>query len=193
MIDPAKVDALFEQGQATGKRFRFALFDKRVLLPMSQLPETVKAEAQEELSLPELETRASQGWFPVLSSQDANDERGVPLYVPSRVGLFRSLERDGWSSEELRLVACSQEWKIDTILAADELAYTDDDLETLVLFTRARLDALQDGTVVDGQGRKLAQDEELASEREQLEVFETMQKSGIPPHLRLRVAKDGFH
>jgi hypothetical protein len=190
MIDPVKVDALFEQEQATGMGFRFALFDKRVLLSMSQLSEVMKAEAQEDLSLAELETRASRGWFPILTNQDG--ERGVPLYVPPRVGLFRSLEREGWTSEELRLAACAQEWKIDNLLAADELAYTDDDLETLVLFTRARIDALQEGKVVDGQGQEINQDEDLASEREQLEVFETMQRSGIPPHLALRVKKHAF-
>lgn len=186
----AMVDDFFEKGQAAGVRVRCGLCDKRLLLPLPQLPEAVKTETAEEISLEELERRATEGWFSLVEVPGGRVS-GVPLYVPSRVGLFLSLEREGWSSEELRLVAGFEESQVEHVLAADELVYTDDDLETLILFAKGQIDALE-GSDADGEGHEVDRGRELAAEREQLEVLQTMKASGIPGHLALRVARDAF-
>jgi hypothetical protein len=54
------IDKMFENG------VKFAIFDKRVLRPLSQLPDAVAGETGERMSEEELRMRAGQGWFPLL-------------------------------------------------------------------------------------------------------------------------------
>jgi hypothetical protein len=192
MIDLEAVDKLYERSQS-GPGVVFGLFDRSMLLPLEQLPDAVAGETGESASLDELRARAADGWFDVLHSEHlADGQGGVPLYIPSRIGLFLKLARAGWTTVELRLVARSEEWLIDEVLAADELAYCEDDLDSLILFTRGRIDSLQDGVARDGAGNVIDQSAELADERETLSVFETMRRSGIPDHLAARVRRDAF-
>ncbi len=64
------------------------------------------------------------------------------MYVPSRIGRLLKLECEGYGADELRLIAQLEEWAIDNIYTADDLAYVDDDLDTLILFAESRAEAL---------------------------------------------------
>ena len=101
MIDMEFVDKLFE----ACPQMQFSIFDRRVLLPLTQLPEAVARETGEAISQEELRIRAGQGWFPLLpgAGEDGTEE-GSPLYVPSRIGLFLNLQRQGYTTDELRPV-----------------------------------------------------------------------------------------
>ena len=68
---------------------------------------------------------------------------------PSRIGVLLKLERNGYSQSELRMVAEYEDWLVENILTTEDLAYSDDDLETLVLHAKARSDGT-DGLVRSG-------------------------------------------
>src|SRR5260370_28522033 len=142
MFDLEAMDRIYEEGKASGGVVHWGLFDKRILLTMAQLPDAVKGETGEAIDEDGLRAKAQAGWFPLLKGAGfKGDEQGAPLYVPSRVGLFLKLERDGYGADELRVIAELEEWSIDNMYTVDELAYVDDDLDTLVLHAEAQLDA----------------------------------------------------
>ena len=100
MIDIEAVDRMFEVGRSCNL-LQFAIFDRRVLLPLAQLPHALARETGEGVSEEELRMRAGKGWFPLLpGAGEDGDEDGAPLYVPSRIGLLYTLQRQGFSSEE---------------------------------------------------------------------------------------------
>ena len=108
-----------------GLGMQFAIFDRRVMLPLDQLVSSVQAEAGETVTIGDLRTLGNDGLIPLT-------DEGAPLYVPSRVGLLLELAREGYSSSEVRDIAESEEATIDEILTTDELAYIDDDLDLLI-------------------------------------------------------------
>ena len=82
---------------------QFRIFDKKMLLPLEQLPHAVKGETGEEISEQAIRERAMEGWFPLLTGAGwEGDREGVPLYVPSRIGMLLQLEREGYGADELR-------------------------------------------------------------------------------------------
>jgi hypothetical protein len=184
MIDLEVIDGLYDVGIRT-----LAIFDKRVLLPMSQLPDAVQREAGETLSEVQLRVRAAEGWFPLLKGAGSDgDEDGAPLYAPSRIGMLAKLQRQGWGSEELRLVASTEEWMIDNFLTGDETPYLDDDLETLIRFFLDRIEALEHSNGGDPQERE----KELSKARRELELMQALKKNGIPDHRKTIIEKAAF-
>jgi hypothetical protein len=77
MIDIDAIDRMFEVG------LRFGIFDKRVLIPLSLLPDAVARETGEQVSEEELRLRAGQGWFPLLpgAGEQGDDEGRFPKRV----------------------------------------------------------------------------------------------------------------
>lgn len=138
MIDTAVADRLFELARELGvPPLGFAVFDKRVLLPLDQLAEMVTTESTagaDSLAVPVETTQryAEAGLFPLLPRDGVADDLGFPLYVPSRIKALFALESQGWTMAELHRVAESEEMTIDWILAADDLAYEDDDVALVV-------------------------------------------------------------
>ncbi len=122
--------AFTEMAEATAQ-LHFGVFDKRVLLPLSQLPDHVLGETKEVLARERVDELLEGGWVPRIGLEDGR-ELGFPLYVPSRVGLFLELERQGYSPAELRAIASHEEEYIDNILATEDFAYIDDDREALL-------------------------------------------------------------
>jgi predicted nucleic acid-binding Zn ribbon protein len=94
------------------------------------------------------------------------------------------LEREGYSPEELRIIAEMEEWYIDNLWAADEMAYLDDDLETMISFHSERAEAF---TLCDP-----AQPEQADKIRKQVQRLRDFQVGGIPDKLRSVVEKDAF-
>jgi hypothetical protein len=141
MFDMEAIDKLYEATVEKGS-MRFALFDKRVLLPLRQLPEAVAKETGEEITEEDLRAKVAKGWFPLLAGAgDDGSDAGVPLYIPSRIGLFLKLQREAYGEDELRLIASIEESSVENVLTVDDLAYVDDDLETLILQAEGRVDA----------------------------------------------------
>lgn len=186
MIDLAAVDELYERSRAAGALLRWDAFNKKVLVPLSMLPEMVENETGMAMTEAELRELSEQGWFPILDGCEG--EGGVPLYVPSRIKLLVELRGYGWGPEELRLVADSEEQVIDNILAADELAYLDDDVDTLVLYVKSRIDVLDDAT----GALTVERAEELERLRKQLARFEALVGQELPERTRASVEKMAF-
>lgn len=184
MIDLEVIDGLYDVGIRT-----FAIFDKRALLPISLLPDAVQREVGEKLSEVELRVRAAEGWFPLLkgAGTDGNED-GAPLYAPSRIGLLAKLQREGWGSDELRLVASTEEWTIDNFLTGEESPYLDDDLDTLIHYFSERIDAIEHSSGGDPQERE----KDLSKARRELQLMQGLKENGIPDHRRPVIEKASF-
>src|SRR5262245_28674439 len=180
MINMEFVDKLFE----SCPQMQFSIFDKRVLLPLTQLPEAVARETGQVISEEELRIRAGQGWFPLLpGAGEDRTEEGSPLYVPSRVGLFLQLQQQGYATDELRLIAQFEEWMVEHAYTTEDLAYIDDDLETMLLHTRARVFALEHGTSRDANGNQLDRTAEIDRARRSVKYVESLLANGVPERL----------
>lgn len=186
MIDLVAIDKMYEVSRAAGALFRWDVFNKKVLAPLSMLSEMVEKEADLSMTEAELRDLSEQGWFPILDGCEG--EGGVPLYVPSRIKLLVELRGYGWGPEELRLVAENEEQHIDNILAAEELEYLDDDVDTLVLYVKSRIDAL-DHVMGDPTAERTGELERL---RKQLVSFEGLVGRELPERTRASVEKMAF-
>jgi hypothetical protein len=185
-LDVAAIDKLYP--------LQFAIFDKRVLLPLDQLPDAVLHEAQEHITEEELRTRASQGWFPLLPRDGTDDELGSPLYAPSRIGMLLKLQRDGYTTDELESVARWEESLIDDLLTVGDMAYFDDDLDTLIAFAEACVIAVENSFTADSHGRRTSlPQEEMDSAHRRLAFFRRLRaEGGIPEHRREHFHKSAY-
>jgi hypothetical protein len=191
MFDLDAIDRMYEAVKAHPNPVRWCIFDKRMLLPLAQLPDAVKGETGEAIDADGLRGKAADGWFPLLKGAgfDGNEE-GAPLYVPSRVGTFLRLERDGYGADELRLIADLEEWAIDNVYAADDLAYVDDDLDALILHAESRVEALSgDGWMSPELGDRA---KELEKARSEVRFLQRLKEKGVPDELRPVIDKHAF-
>ena len=189
MISAEFLDSLFE----ACPQLQFFIFDKRMLLPLTQLPEAVAKEAGEVIPEEELRMRAGQGWFPLRNGAGVDGgEEGSPLYVPSRLGLLLKLQRQGYTTEELRLIAQFEEWMIENAYTTEDLAYVDEDLETMLLHTQARVDALECGTTTDSNGVRVDRTAEIERARRSVKYVQALQANGVSERFRETVAKQAF-
>ncbi len=187
-VDLEKVDKWFEIGYEQGSLIQFGVFDKRVLLSLEQVANTVSMAMGETITLDDLTQIAARGWIPLLSSGNSPDvEVGLPLYASPRIQLLLALERNGYGTDELCTLASYQEWVIDVLLTTDELAYRDDDVELLILHTEDMLQGEQSSS------NDVAEDS-LAYEHyeRQLGVLKRFQKEGIPAQHQYWIAKYAF-
>ena len=187
MINQEMVERLWEVGNETGAHLAFCLFDRRVLMPLSSLPDAVQRECGVEISEAGLVAKEAEGWFSFLGGAGENhDERGLPLYVISRIGLFLTLEREGWTGAELRRAAEMEEWMVDEVLTADDFTYLDDDLETLIVYEAARLQAASaGGSIPDRSG-------EIPKIEKNLAFLRGLREGGIPDRLKTAIQKASF-
>ena len=146
------IDKITDEEIASGAVIQTALFDKRVLFPLAQLPELVAGESGENLDPARLPALRAAGWFPVLSSEIVGVDEGVPMYIPSRVGLLLKLEREGFTAPEIEAFAAFEEGVIDEILVDEETPYEDDDLKLLLAARRGMLATLQATTRAQSEG-----------------------------------------
>jgi hypothetical protein len=191
MFDLAAIDAMYDAMLGDARDIRWCIFDRRMLLPLSMLPDAVKGETGEGIDLESLRAKAEDGWFSLLTSDSLDGGLGVPLYVPSRIGLLLQLERGGYRVEELRAIGKMEDWFIDNMLTVDELAYVDDDLEAVTIYTREHLSAREhrgDGsTGVDPEYQ-----EEVSRLRKEVAMLERFKAHGIPERARAGIAKAAF-
>lgn len=187
MIDLAFADTLFEKG------IHLCLFDKRFLIPLSRLPGVIQTETGESITTAELQLMGEQGLLPLLAGAGADgDEIGAPFYAPSRAGEFLKLRRKGYSDEELRAYADFEEYWIDNVLTRDDLAYEDDDLETLIVHTKERVDALQYGSTTDSEGHPIDRSADLVEEEETLKILQAVQQVGMSEKLAHGIAQSAY-
>ena len=117
-------------------------FDRRVLIPRSQVPDWVERESNELVSLEELNVLEGESVFSWLHGAGDGRDLGVPLYVPYRIGLCRKLRRDGWTHEEIRELVEWEEWRVTDMVNGD-LPYEDDDRRIVLNEFRERLEMLE--------------------------------------------------
>jgi len=194
MIDLTEtIDRMFEAGRPSGTQLQFRICDKSVLLPLPQLLDAASHKAGRTISEAELRIMAGQGWLPLLPGAgiDGNEE-GAPIYVPDRVGLFMKLQRQGYTTDELHVIADFEEFLIDNILATGDLAYVEDDLETLLLYAQARIISLEHGTATDSKGVPIDRTAELERARREVTFIRGLQANGVPERLTERIEKRAF-
>lgn len=137
-FDAATLDALYDETQGA---LHFGVFDRRVLLPLSDLPACVARETGADLPVARVPHLVEAGWLPALTTTEAG--LGFPLYVPSRVGLLLQLEVAGVSPRELAAFAEYEEGVIASVLTADDTPYEDDDLTLVTLEYEAQVESLE--------------------------------------------------
>jgi hypothetical protein len=187
MIDLNTVDELFDAAMSTiGTPPGVALFNRAVAAPLSRLPEMVRRETGEDLPAGRVADLVSAGWIPDVPASEGEGP-GVPLYLPSRIGLFLELERQGYSEDELRALADYEEGMIDGLLAADDLEYLENDRELLLRHLRLELEAWDDRQVTPADV-----EQRLARTRSLLERVEKSSPDLISDAERLRWAKLAF-
>jgi hypothetical protein len=192
MINVEMVDKMFEAGRATGVPMAWGLFDKRVLLPLEQLPDAVQGETGEAVSTSDLERHAAAGWFEPLRREPPDDGVGIPLYIPSRIGLYVKLAREGHTATELRAYAVFEEWFVDTILTDAEWPYIDDDLELLLAHYEQRVEGYANGYRRDANGNVIDVSEDRKRMAGQLAFLRRLQREGIAPRYKELIAKHAF-
>lgn len=186
-MDFTEIDKLYE---VTDGQLQWALYDKRLLMPASMLPDAVAGEGGPRLTLEELRARAAAGWFSFLPGAGMEgDEDGVPLYVPSRVGMLSKLEAQGWTADELRQVAMHEQWLIDEILTTDDWTYIDDDLQVLLTAMRAKAESMEHCTSNQPEHERQA---ELRRVREEIVFLERLERDGLTDREKPVIAKAAF-
>lgn len=118
-------------------------FDRRLLIPRSQVPEWVARDANEQISLDELDAFEARGIFSWLrGAGDDGRDLGVPLYTPYRIGLCRRLVREGWTADEIKELVDWEE-SVVTDMVEGDLPYEDDDRLIVLAEHRERLQTLE--------------------------------------------------
>lgn len=187
MIDLKAADEMFEAGMTSfGAPPVLAFCNRAVAAPLSWLPGMVRNETEEDLSEDRVLDLISAGWIPDVPASDG-DGPGVPLYVPSRVGLFLQLERQGYAPEELRAVAEYEEGMIDGMLAADDLEYIEDDRELLMRHLRSEIEAWERRETLPDDRK-----ERLERNRRVLERMESGSLTADSSEMRRHWAKTAF-
>jgi hypothetical protein len=167
----------------------WAVFDKRVLFPFEEIAEH-HVDKADPLSEEDLRVAAAQGWFPMQSGVGPDSEKmGCPFYVPDRVLFLRTLQREGYYTDELRLIARHEEMLIDEVLTQNELAYLDDDVEVLLAHNRCLLEPLESGRVGTSDPE---QPKKMTWLRRQVRILEAYRANGIPEAKQHIVAKAAF-
>src|SRR5215469_10760024 len=189
MINVEMVDKMFEAGKATGVMMSFGLFDKRLLLPLEQLPDAVEKETGEAVTASDLERFAAAGWFEPLQREPPDNGIGIPLYIPSRIGLYMKLAREGHTAAELRAYATFEEWFVDTILTDEEWPYIDDDLELLIAHFEQRVESYETGYSQDAGGKVIDESEDRKRDERQLTFLRRLKRDGIEPRYGETIAK----
>jgi hypothetical protein len=142
---PKAIDEMYQACKtAGGPLIGFAIFDKRVLLPIDRVAAVsqLRPEPATHYTAAQLRDLASRRWFPILKGADCDPTLdGLPLYAEDRIELLMELQKAGCQEAELALIADHEELMIDNVFAADDLSYVDDDLELALRATRARLEA----------------------------------------------------
>lgn len=192
MFDVSAIDRMFDLGQEHGNAVIFALFDKRVLLPLEQLPHAVEAETAERTTPRDLERMATLGWFPLLTREGSDGERGAPLYAPSRIGQFLKLAREGYADAELAAFASYEETMIDEVFTTDDLAYIDDDLDAIIAHTAGVLEAKKHGERRHADGTLVDESDEIALAQKYLAFYQRLKGHGIPAQTAQKVARHAF-
>jgi hypothetical protein len=192
MIDVEMVDRMFEAGRVTGVPISWGLFDKRRLLPLEQLPDAIEGETGEAVSASDLGRHAAAGWFEPLKREPTDNDMGVPLYIPSRIGFYLKLAREGHTAAELRAYAAFEEWFVDTILTDEEWPYIDDDLELLVAHYTQRVEGYANGYREDASGNVIDESEDRKKMERQVAFLRRLQRDGIGARYEEVIAKHAF-
>lgn len=137
-LDAAALDTLYDETQGA---LHFGVFDRRVLVPLSDLPASVERETGVKLPATRLDRIIEEGWLPALTTADG--ELGFPLYAPGRIGLLLRLEADGVTQRELAAFAEYEEGIISSVLTADDTPYEDDDLAIVVRDAEEQVESLE--------------------------------------------------
>ncbi len=144
-IESVKLREMYDESMKTTGQppLLFALFDRRVLIPRSELPDHTE-ESEQEWTLGMLDEIEQDGLFKWHGGAgEDGTELGVPLYIPSRIGLFLKLEALRWSRQELKECAEWEEWIINECVLDDELKYEDSDVLTVARRVRKDIEMLE--------------------------------------------------
>jgi hypothetical protein len=167
-------------------------FDRRCLLPAVQLASAVRAECDREVSEDDLQKFASDGWYATLPLTTDQSARGVPLFIPSRIGLMLDLRDHGSSANELRSFAAWEEFWIDNFREID-LDYLDDDLEILLRHHRERLASAEAQVELSTEPANIEEARKgLEQAKAQISLLETLRSKSLNPTQQENIKRAAF-
>lgn len=184
-------DDAIEQLYAVG--VSIGVFDRRKLLPSAQLASAVKAETGRNVSESDLLQFAADGWYTPLPLQGDPSNSGVPLFIPSRIGLLLDLREQGYPTNELRSFAVWEDFWIDHFDEL-ELDYEDDDLQILLRHHRDRLTSAESRlrfTREEPSSREQAQ-QELEKAKSDVSSLEQLQGRTLKPDFQEKLKRAAF-
>lgn len=151
MLDMKRVGEMYDSSIELGlPPVTFAIYDKRNLFPRSIVVDQVHRETGQLTTLEKLDDMAAAGLLAWAGGAgDDGTELGLPLYVPSRIGLFLELESKGWSAHDLRDFAEWEEWLIDDCVGDPDFSYEDNDV--LLVARQVKSDISQLNTEIWGR------------------------------------------
>jgi len=145
MFETAKLDQMYDDSVKLGvPPLSFSLFDPRVLFPRSMVLDVIQRETGQKLTLAAADGLEHDGifkWFG--GAGEDGTELGVPLYVPSRIGLCAELLKKGWLLSELKDFVEWEEWSVEDALSTD-LSYEDDDRAVIARELRTQIGGIND-------------------------------------------------
>jgi hypothetical protein len=188
MLDMKRIGEMYDSSVELGlPPVSFAIYDRRHLFPRSMVVDQIHREVGQLTTLDKLDEMAADGLLTWIGGAgEDGTELGLPLYVPSRIGLFLGLEAKGWAADDLRDIAEWEEWMIDDSVGDPELSYEDNDVLLVArqvssdisqlnteIWGRLPVDQRPDGWVRTTWNGSLAEipTHELEAKRERLKVY----------------------
>jgi hypothetical protein len=181
------IEKMYEAGISS-----FGIFDRRILLPVEQVAMAVEAETGAKVSESNLHEFAADGWYAPLPLPWDPSARGVPLFIPSRIGLLLDLQARGYGRHELRSFAAWEDYWIDNF-GDLYLDYEDDDVKLLLRDLRDRYASAESRLEFSKESVELEHaKEELESARIQISKLEKLRGNPLPPSLQERIKRAAF-
>jgi hypothetical protein len=161
-------------------------------LPVEQVASAVEVETGAKVSESNLHEFVADGWYAPLPLPWDLSARGVPLFIPSRIGLLLDLQARGYGRHELLSFAAWEEYWIDNFGELD-LDYEDDDVELLLRHHRDRYANAEGLLEFQKEPAELERaKEELETARIQISTLEKLRGNPLPPSLQEKIKHAAF-
>jgi hypothetical protein len=193
MIDVELLDRWFEAGYESGTLVGFNLFDRRFIVPLSQMASMLADRLGARTTDDDIRQFEHDGWLRLEPCGENGGDVGATLCAVERIVFLKALQREGWGNAELADYAEFEDEMVTTFqYEGDPLRYLDDDLELLIHYYTTYIEAVSGGETRDAQGNLVDRSDDISQARKQLEFLEKRKTTGVTPELKKTIARHAF-